>query len=56
MEEEAREILANAVVPSRLSERRLKEIRAQIAALREPGAASLADELIVERRAEAARE
>lgn len=56
MEEEARDILESTLTPPKLSAEGLRAIREKLAALRAPGAPSLVDELIAERRAEAARE
>ncbi|MFN7055754.1 FitA-like ribbon-helix-helix domain-containing protein [Hyphomonas sp.] len=56
MEEEARDILESTLTPPKLSAEGLRAISEKLAALRAPGAPSLVDELIAERRAEAARE
>jgi len=56
MEEEARDILESTLTPPKLTSLQLRELREKLAAFRAPDAPSAVDELIAERRAEAARE
>jgi plasmid stability protein len=56
MEEEARTLIETALAPPALSPERLKALEDKLAELRAPGAPSMVDELLAERRAEAVKE
>jgi plasmid stability protein len=56
MEEEARVIIEESLSLPKLSRSELRDLEAKLSLLREPGAPSLVDELIAERRAAALKE